>query len=42
MRTLLFWFSIVCAFLCGQVDPGWGYAAVGVLSVVQLAMLGAS
>ena len=42
MRTLLFWFSIVCALLCGQVDPVWGYAAVAVLSVVQLAMPGGS
>ena len=41
MRTLAFWFGIACAFLCGLVDPVWGYAAVTVLTVVQLAMLGA-
>lgn len=39
MRTLAFWFGIACAFLCGLVDPVWGYAAVSVLAVAQLAML---
>jgi len=42
MRTLTFWSGIVCAFLCGLVDPAWGYAAVFVLSLVQLALLGSS
>ena len=40
MRTLAFWFGIVCAMLCGLVDPVWGYAAVFVLAAVQLSMLG--
>ncbi|WP_432731850.1 hypothetical protein [Variovorax sp. W6] len=40
MRPLTFWSGIVCAALCGLVDPAWGYAAVFVLSLVQLAMLG--
>ncbi|MET3177417.1 UNVERIFIED_ORG: hypothetical protein ABIC43_000556 [Variovorax guangxiensis] len=42
MRPLSFWSGIVCAMLCGLVDPAWGYAAVAVLSLVQLAMLGGS
>jgi hypothetical protein len=42
MRTLCFWFGIAAAFACAQVDPAWGYAAVGVLALVQLAMLGAA
>ncbi|MBN8751869.1 MULTISPECIES: hypothetical protein [Variovorax] len=42
MRTLTFWSGIVCAFLCGLVDPAWGYAAVFVLSLVQIALLGSS
>ena len=42
MRTLSFWSGIVCALLCGLVDPVWGYAAVAALSLVQLSMLGAS
>ena len=41
MRTLCFWFGVAAAFACAQVDPVWGYAAVCVLSLVQLAMLGA-
>jgi hypothetical protein len=41
MRTLSFWSGIVCALLCGLVDPVWGYAAVAALSLVQLSMLGA-
>ena len=41
MRTLAFWFGIVCTVLCGLVDPVWGYAAVFVLAAVQLSMLGA-
>ena len=41
MRTLCFWFGIAAAFACAQVDPVWGYAAVCVLSLVQLAMLSA-
>ena len=40
MRPLAFWSGIVCATLCGLVDPAWGYAAVAVLALVQLAMLG--
>lgn len=40
MRTLSFWSGIVCAMLCGLVDPVWGYAAVFALSLVQLSMLG--
>ncbi|MDM0006673.1 hypothetical protein QTI51_08455 [Variovorax sp. J22G73] len=42
MRTLSFWSGIVCALLCGLVDPVWGYAAVFALSLVQLSMLGGS
>lgn len=42
MRPLSFWSGIVCAMLCGFVDPVWGYAAVAVLSLVQLSMLGGS
>jgi hypothetical protein len=42
MRALTFWSGIVCAMLCGLVDPAWGYAAVFVLSLVQLALLGGS
>jgi len=40
MRPLAFWSGIVCATLCGLGDPAWGYAAVAVLALVQLAMLG--
>jgi len=42
MRTLSFWSGIVCAMLCGLVDPVWGYAAVFALSLIQLSMLGSS
>jgi len=42
MRTLSFWSGIVCALLCGLVDPVWGYVAVFALSLVQLALLGSS
>lgn len=42
MRTLSFWSGIVCALLCGLVDPVWGYTAVCALSLVQLSMLGSS
>lgn len=42
MRTLSFWSGIVCALLCGLVDPVWGYLAVFALSLVQLSLLGAS
>jgi hypothetical protein len=42
MRTLSFWSGIVCAMLCGLVDPVWGYAAVCVLSLIQLSLLGSS
>lgn len=42
MRILSFWSGIVCALLCGLVDPVWGYAAVFALSLVQLSLLGAS
>jgi len=42
MRPLAFWSGIVCAALCGLVDPVWGYAAVFVLSLVQIAMLGSA
>ncbi|PIF73437.1 hypothetical protein CLU95_0528 [Variovorax sp. 54] len=41
MRTLVFWSGIVCALLCGLIDPVWGYGVVCVLAVVQLSMLGA-
>ncbi|MES2246645.1 MAG: hypothetical protein V4645_05160 [Pseudomonadota bacterium] len=40
MRTLVFWSGIVCAALCGLIDPVWGYGVVFVLTVVQLSMLG--
>ncbi|SEJ75944.1 hypothetical protein SAMN05216567_101300 [Variovorax sp. OK605] len=42
MRTLSFWSGIVCALLCGLVDPVWGYVAVFALSLVQLSLLGSS
>jgi hypothetical protein len=42
MRTLSFWSGIVCAMLCGLVDPVWGYAAVCALSLIQLSLLGSS
>jgi hypothetical protein len=42
MRALVFWSGIVCALLCGLIEPVWGYGAVFVLAVVQLAMLGGS
>ncbi|RIX84822.1 hypothetical protein [Acidovorax cavernicola] len=40
MRTLVFWCGIVCAALCGLIDPVWGYGVVFVLTAVQLSMLG--
>ncbi|MBT2332538.1 hypothetical protein J7E49_01240 [Variovorax paradoxus] len=39
MRTLCFWFGIATAFLCGWANPAWGYAAICVLSLMQLWML---
>ncbi len=42
MRTLVFWSGIVCAALCGLIDPVWGYGVVFVLATVQLSMLGAA
>lgn len=42
MRTLSFWSGIVCALLCGLVDPVWGYTAVFALALIQLSLLGAS
>lgn len=42
MRILSFWSGIVCAMLCGLVDPVWGYAAVCALSLIQLSLLGSS
>lgn len=41
MRTLCFWFGIAAAYACGMADPVWGYAAVAVLVLVQIAMLAA-
>jgi len=40
MRTLCFWCGIAAAALLGLADPVWGYAAVSVLSLVQLTLLG--
>lgn len=42
MRILSFWSGIVCAMLCGLVDPVWGYTAVFALSLIQIALLGSS
>ena len=42
MRTLVIWSGIVCAALCGLIDPVWGYGVVFVLALVQLSMLGAA
>ncbi|MBW8716154.1 MAG: hypothetical protein JF629_10220 [Variovorax paradoxus] len=39
MRALSFWSGIAIAFLCGLLEPAWGYAAVCALSLVQLSML---
>jgi len=39
MRALSFWSGIAIAFLCGLLEPAWGYAAVCVLSLLQLSML---
>jgi len=41
MRALSFWSGIAIAFLCGSLEPAWGYAVVCALSLVQLSMLGA-
>lgn len=41
MRALSFWSGIAIAFLCGLLEPAWGYAAVCALSLVQLSMLNA-
>jgi hypothetical protein len=39
MRALSFWSGIAIAFLCGSLEPAWGYAVVCALSLVQLSML---
>ncbi len=40
MRILCFWCGLAAAMLCGLLDPVWGYAAVFLLSLLQLALLG--
>lgn len=40
MRCLVFWAGLASAALCAMLEPGWGYAAVFVLALAQLALLG--
>lgn len=40
MRSLSVWCGLAAALLCGLADPAWGFAAVCMLSLVQIALLG--